>query len=178
MKNILLALFILVGIAARSQSVNGALDNVILTQADEMGKAFVAKDYASFIKYSHPAVVRMMGGREKMLTDTTESFKAFEKDGVTFLSVTFTSPAKILESEGELQTTFREMIEMKVPGGKATAYASVIALSKDHGVHWYFIDCTEHTLEAMQKLIPSLHPDLLLPERIEGSFEEDIKTEP
>lgn len=178
MKKILSALCLLIGIAAHSQSVNGAMDNTILQQADAMGRAFIAKDYASFLKYSHPSVIRMMGGKEKMLADTTESFKAFEDEGVTFLNVTFTSPAKILESEGELQTTFTQMIEMKVPGGKVTAYARVIALSKDSGANWYFIDATEHTLEEMQRLIPSLHNDLVLPDRIESSFEEDTKSEP
>ncbi|WP_294818739.1 hypothetical protein [uncultured Flavobacterium sp.] len=178
MKKILLAVALLTGLAAFSQSANGALDTVLLTQADAMGKAFVNKDYEAFIKYSHPVVITMMGGHSKMLADTQESFKAFEEEGITFLNVTFSSPSKILESEGELQATFTEMIEMKVPGGKLTAYAKVIALSQDNGANWYFIDCTDHPIEMMRKLIPSLHPGLVLPEHMDASFEADTKPGP
>lgn len=175
MKKILLAFCFLISIATYSQGVNGAIDSVILSQANAMGKAFIAKDYISFLKYSHPTVVKMMGGKDKMLEDTTESFKAFEEEGVTFLNVTFTTPTKILESEGELQSTFTEIIEMQVPGGKLTAYARVIALSKDGGKNWYFIDATDHDIALTRSLIPTLHPDLILPEPIQSSFEEDPK---
>ncbi|MGQ2984610.1 hypothetical protein [Flavobacterium sp.] len=178
MKKFLLALCILVGVMGRSQGVNGALDTALLTQANAMGKAFVSKDYAAFIKYSHPVVVSMMGGRDKMLSDTQESFRSFEEQGVSFINVTFSAPSKILESEGELQTTFTEIIEMRIPGGKLTAYAKVIALSKDNGAHWYFIDSTDHPIEMMRKIIPSLHPDLELPEHMEASYEEDTNPKP
>lgn len=178
MRKFLLAICLFIVAASHSQGVNGALDTAVLAQANAMGKAFISKDYASFIKYSHPVVVSMMGGRDKMLADTQESFKTFEEEGVSFINVTFSAPSKILESEGELQTTFTEIIEMRVPGGKLTAYAKVIALSKDNGAHWYFIDSTDHPIEMMRKLIPSLHPDLKLPEHMEASFEEDTKPEP
>ncbi len=178
MKKILLVLFIFIGFWAHPQGVNGALDSVILTQADAMGKAFISKDYVSFIKYSHPTVVQMMGGRQKMLDETIKSFEEFEKEGVVFVSVSFGAPSKVLEFEGEMQCTFTEMIEMRIPGGKLTAYTNVIALSKDNGASWYFIDCSENNIANMRQLIPSLSPDLVLPEPIGPVFEEDPKPKP
>ncbi|AWH86693.1 hypothetical protein HYN59_16970 [Flavobacterium album] len=175
MKTILLLLCLITGLGARSQGVNGALDNVILTQADAMGKAFIAKDYAAFVKYSHPTVVQMMGGKAKMAEDTKKSFEEFEAEGVVFVNVTFGPPSKILVVGGEMQCTFNEMIEMRIPGGKLTAFTNVIAISNDNGANWYFIDCSENNAQAMRKLIPSLSPELILPEPIGPAFEEDPK---
>lgn len=175
MREILLLFCLMAVIAAHSQGVNGAMDSVILTQADAMGKAFIAKDYSSFVKYSHPTVVQMMGGKAKMVEDTKKSFEEFEAEGVVFLNVTFGPPSKIVLAEGEMQCTFTEMIEMRIPGGKLTAFTNVIAVSNDNGATWYFIDCSENNAQAMRKLIPSLSPDLVLPEPIGPAFEEDPK---
>lgn len=175
MKKIFLGLLLVFAIAAYPQGVNGALDSVILTQADAMGKAFIAKDYPAFIKFSHPTVVQIMGGQRKMLDETVKSFQEFEKQGVVFLSVSFGAPSKIVENEGELQCTFVEMIEMRIPGGRLTAYTNVVAISKDNGQNWYFIDCSENNAASMRQLIPSLSPDLIIPEPVGPAFVEDPK---
>ena len=175
MKKIIALLLLLTCWAVHPQGVNGPLDSVILTQADAMGKAFIAKDYTSFIKYSHPTVVQVMGGQRKMLDETVKSFQEFEKQGVVFLSVSFGAPSKIVKTEGELQCTFVEMIEMRIPGGRLTAYTNVIAVSRDNGATWYFIDCSDNSIVNMRLLIPSISTELVLPEPIGPAFEEDPK---
>jgi len=176
MKKIFAVALLLLSSLAWSQSANGALDSVILAQANAMGKAFLNKDYVAFLGYTHPTVVKMMGGKEKMLADTSDSFNAFANEGVTFLNITFTSPENIYESEGELQAAFTEIIEMRIPTGKLIVYARVVAVSEDKGEHWYFMDVTEHSIEMVRKLLPSLHPDLTLPEYKEPLLLEDPKT--
>lgn len=177
MKKAFAIALLFISVISGAQSVNGAMETVILTQANAMGGAFLAKDYVSFLDYTHPTVVKMMGGREKMLLDTSDSFNAFEKEGITFLNIAFSTPTKIFNSDGELQTAFTETITMRVPAGRLTVYARVIAISNDGGKRWFFMDVTEHSIEMVRKLLPSLHPDLTLPEPQQPLLEEGGKTE-
>lgn len=175
-KNIIALLaLIITSFTASSQTAN--LKAVILKQANEMGKSFIAKDYAAFAKYSHPAMVEMMGGEEKILEYITVNFKQLETEGVIFQKVSFGEPSKILkvkhEDKEELQCTLPQMIEMKIPGGIFTANATLIALSRDKGANWYFIDTSGNNLTSMKKLIPSLSSELVIPENQEPSFVED-----
>ncbi len=158
----------------KAQSVNGDIDTVILTEADKMGTAFINKDYAAFAKYTHPTIIIMMGGEEKMLSEITRSFKAFEEEGVAFKNVSFGTPSKIIVAEkNELQCTVPQMIEMKVNGGSITANTTLIAVSRDEGKSWYFADATGNDIETMRKIIPTLSPKLVIEKSPEPSFQED-----
>lgn len=145
----------------------------MLNQAKDMSNLFLAKDYAGFAKYSHPNVVKTMGGNKNMVSTIKKSFEEIEADGITFLAIDFGTPSEILTVGDELQCTVPQMIEMKVPGGKVTANTTLIALSPDNGVHWYFIDVSSNNLATMKQIIPSLSDNLVLPIPGNSSFEAD-----
>lgn len=145
----------------------------MLKQAKDMSKLFLAKDYAAFSKYTHPNVVKSMGGDKNMVTTLKKSFEEIEADGITFLTIDFGTPSEMLTVGDELQCTVPQMIEMKVPGGKVTANTTLIALSPDKGAHWYFIDVASNNLATMKQLIPSLSDSLVLPTPTDASFEAD-----
>lgn len=176
MKKRLLILFIaLLGLSTAQSQVNGPMDKAVLEQADDMGKKFIAKDYAGFLLYTHPIVVKNMGNREKMLEETTKSFKQLEAENITFLAVKFGAPSKIVKVDNEMQCIIPQMIEMKVPGGKLTAHTSLIAISNNKGKNWYFVDVSSNSMESMKMLLPTLSSELVLPEPQDPSFEEDPK---
>lgn len=174
-KGFLLLLITLLNLSAAYSQVNGTMDKAVLEQADDMGKKFIAKDYAGFLQYTHPIVVRNMGNREKMLAETIKSFKQLEAENITFLAVKFGAPSKIVSVENELQCIIPQMIEMKVPGGKLTAHTSLIAISSNKGKNWYFVDVSNNSYENMKMLLPTLSSELVLPDPQDPSFEEDPK---
>ncbi len=170
-------LFITLLIATNTFAQNDNLTTKLLEQADDMGRKFVAKDYAGFLKYSHPKVVKSMGGEKKMIADTAKEMESLEKEGVTILSVKFGVPDKIIIVGDELQCTLPEMIEMQIVGGKLTTTTTLIAISSDKGVSWYFLDTSGNNLYSMKMLLPNLSDELNIPIPPDPSFEEDIKTE-
>ncbi|MFL9842958.1 hypothetical protein [Flavobacterium rhizosphaerae] len=170
----LLSVILFTGWYCRAQQPDADLHKAIMLQANSMAKAFIDKDYDTFFQFTHPAVIRVMGGAEKMKKETIASLKELEKEtNVKFLSVNFGELSKIETSGEELQCTFPQMIEMKVPGGRLTAITTLIALSENGGKNWYFIDASGNSLEAMQTLIPSLSPNLQIPEAPDPIFEAD-----
>lgn len=156
-----------------AQSVNGKLDNVILDEANKMGSYFLAKDYTAFAKYTHPATVELLGGREKMLEAVKQSFEALEAEGVTFLKIDFSEPTKIIMHENEMQCTLTQILELKIPGGTLTSYATMIAISRDGGKSWYFSDTAGNDITNMRKMIKTLSPKLIIPEPMEPAFVPD-----
>lgn len=178
MKKRFLILFItLLNLSTSYSQVNGDMDRVVLEQADDMGKKFIAKDYAGFLKYTHPIVIKNMGSNEKMLQETIKSFKQLEADNITFLEVKFGAPSKIATVENEMQCIIPQMIEMKIPGGKLTAHTTLIAISSNKGKNWYFVDASGNSHENMKMLLPTLSTELVLPPQQDPSFEEDPKQE-
>jgi len=179
-KKLLLVLFTLFSFVAvyPQGSVNGAMDRVILEQADQMGKYFVAKDYVSFAKFTHPTVLSLMGGEERMLQAIKDSFGQLEAEGVTFVGLTFTAPTKIAVVADELQCTLGQMIEMKVGGGSMTVSALLVAISRDGGKNWYFADTSGNDLKTMQKMIPNLSNELVFTEIGEPTFIADPQPQP
>jgi hypothetical protein len=172
-----LILFIFLLTAGNTFSQNNNLTTKLLEQADDMGKKFIAKDYSGFLKYSHPKVVKTMGGEAKMIADTKKEIESLENEGVTFLSIKFGAPDKIITIENELQCTFPEMIEMQVTGGKLTTTTTLIAISTDNGNNWYFLDTGGNNLYSMKMLLPNLSDELDIPIPSDPIFEEDIKPE-
>jgi hypothetical protein len=59
---------------------------------------------------------------------------------------------------------------MKVPGGRVTSNASLIGISSDNGNNWTFIDTHGADLKTIQKSIPGLSNELLLPEKEKPVF--------
>lgn len=172
-KTLLLFAFLLTIPVTQAQSSNNDIETVILKEADKMGKAFVAGEYEEFAKYTHPTIVTMMGGKEKMIAEIARSFNQIKSEGVAFNKVSYGVPSEIIQYEGQLQCTLPQMIEMEVDGGIVKANAVLIALSMDNGVNWYFIDPTGNDITTMRKIIPTLSPALKIPVNVNPAYTED-----
>lgn len=161
---------------AMAQSDDVQLTTKMLETADDMGQKFIAKDYKGFLKYSHPAVIKSMGGEQKMYTRTVDEIKAIQEAKISFISIKFGVPSKIVKAGNELQSIIPQMIEMNVPGGRQTNFTSLIAISPDNGNKWYFLDTAGNNLQTMKLLVPSLSDELEIPFTPDPLFEET--TEP
>jgi len=164
-------------IAAFSAYAQNTPEQNLLNQANDMGEKFITKDYKGFLKYTHPATVKTMGGDKKMLAEVTKSFQEFERDGIKILGITFGTPAKILTVNKELQCTLPQSIEMRIPTGKVTAISTLLAISEDQGKNWFFLDTGSNDLMTMQMLLPQLSDELVIPPPSDPIFEEELKTE-
>lgn len=161
--------------AACAQPGNEDIKILLLQQADKMGNAFVTADYPAFAEFTHPTIVIMMGGKEKMTAEIQRSFELIKSDGVKFEKVTYGIPSKMIQFEGQLQCTIPQMIDMKVKEGTVTANSVLIAVSMDNGENWYFVDPTGNDIATMRKVIPTLSPALTIPVSIDPSFTEAEK---
>ena len=145
--------------AARSQNMN----SVIKTQAMEMVKALIRKDYTSFSKYIHPKVVAMAGGTSKMIQRLDTANQAAKQFGAEIKHINIGDPAKIITYKNELQTTLPQTTEMTTAMGGIFIESTLIALSDDKGKTWHFLDTSIYSIKDIKRAVPELSPELVIP---------------
>src|ERR1700741_2247993 len=138
-------------------------ETVIKTQAMEMAKAMLKKDYDNFIKYADPKLVELGGGKEKMrpFMDTlTSRMKSF---GAEIKKITIGHPYKVITYKRELQSSLPQTTEVSFLSGFIIVESTLIAISQDDGKNWYFIDTNFYNEKKLKEALPDLSPDLVIP---------------
>jgi hypothetical protein len=145
-------------------SVSGQnYSTIIKTQAMEMAKAVLAKDVDKLVKYMHPKIIESAGGRDKLLMARDTVNKYMQQFGAEIKKVTIGNPAAVINYKNELQTTLPQTTEMKVMASSILVESTLVAISEDKGVNWYFIDTSIYRAEKLKKSLPNLSPDLVIP---------------
>jgi len=136
--------------------------NSVKQQAEEMGNALVRKDYKAFVAFAYPAIVQEMGGPQKMTTAIGQQMKAMES-AAEILSISYGEPSSIIKEGKELQCTIPQQLTLKTPQGKVLTKSTLIAISQDEGLHWYFVDIGERDINAVRTSLPNVSRKFILP---------------
>ncbi|MDQ2862088.1 MAG: hypothetical protein M3R50_00305 [Bacteroidota bacterium] len=139
--------------------------STLKSSADKMASLFIKKDYLNYVNYIHPKILKMVGGKDKMITVIKGSLKQTEDQGLTVTGVTIGNPAAIIISNTELQSVVPQMLHLKTAKGKLVAISYLIATSANKGKTWYFIDVSNKTLQQMKTMFPNLSNKLVIPEK-------------
>jgi hypothetical protein len=115
------------------------------------------KEYKAFVGYMYPKVVEMLGGEQKLVN-------TLERDGgqLNIVNVTFGNPSKVIKAGSELQCTIPQTLVMKMDNGNVTSKSTLIAISKDNGKHWYFLDTSGKPIDELRKSLPNLSKELIV----------------
>src|ERR1700754_3190596 len=95
----LLLLLILCRLPVLAQEKD-ALSN-LKQQSSEMGAAFIKGDYKTFSRYTYPKIVTMAGGPARMAESLAQMVGGMKQKGMTFVSLTFDEPSKIVLAGAE-----------------------------------------------------------------------------
>jgi hypothetical protein len=159
--NIVSLLLLLVFVTHKQEQVRPT-DNAC-QQANTMGHAFLKEDYQTFAKYTYPTLLRSMGGENKMAATLKQVTDGMRLKGMSFSDIVVDSPSKIIKNDGELQCTLQQHTTIKLPNGRAITTSTLIAISKDGGKNWLFIDTSNKDLAAMRKVLPNLSSTIVIP---------------
>jgi hypothetical protein len=163
MNKIIQILFIVIAMSVYGQSNKEA---TLKVQADKMGKAFMSNDFQTFVKYSNPKLIKMIGGTKKMSEVVNKSIVDMKTKGMIFESITFSEPTKIVISSNELQSTIQQFTKVKTPNGGAMSTSTLIAISADKGVNWTFVDTSNKDMATIKQLLPNLSNNIVIPKQV------------
>ncbi|HET7118655.1 MAG TPA: hypothetical protein VFI29_19320 [Hanamia sp.] len=131
--------------------------------AGKMGAAFVSGDYKTFANYTYPLILKSIGGAGKMAAILTKTSNDMHAQGMSFSNITFDEPSKIVKSGKELQATIAQHTEIKLSQGRLLSTSTLIAVSKDNGVNWTFIDTSNKDIATLRNVLPNLSPLITIP---------------
>ena len=133
--------------------------------AGAVGAAMLAGKYTEVLDLTYPAIVDLMGGREKALATVAEQMNEIKEHGITLSSFVVDDSSEIKAGGAELFAAIPTTMEMKAPQMKITAKSFLLAISRDQGKTWSYADGTNLTPELMKTLFPKFPAELKLPEK-------------
>lgn len=166
-------LFILNSTFAQTNSDSAAYVTALKQQADTMAQLLLKKDYSSFVKYTYPAIITMAGGKDKLLSGLKTAMKNMEAQGYTITKVEIGEPSAMVKKDKEWQCTVPEILELKTKDGRLVTKSTLIAVSKDNGKNWYFIDTQGKNISTLKEQLPNLSSALVIPAKEQPTFYKD-----
>lgn len=154
---LMLGLFFL---SIQAQTTNENLN----TQLYEMKNSFLNGDYQKVVKYSLPKVVEMMGGEQQMIEATQTSMESMKAQGFVVEDISFSEASPFVTQNGVLQCSLTQELIMETPEGKIQNKTSIIAVSRDDGENWNFLDASGMPIDLVKTIFPDLHPDISIKE--------------
>ena len=166
-----LALIMLSSCAARAED-DAPAGKVVKAQVEEMNAALLKEDYGKVVDFTHPKVVELMGGRDKMVSVMEAGTKDMKSKGFAFQSTKVDDPSEPVKGGSELFVVVPFRLEMKAPDGKLHIKSFVIGVSSDQGKSWTFVN-GDLEVKKVKQVLPNLPEQLKLPEREKPVFEKD-----
>jgi hypothetical protein len=164
MKNKLTPLLtVIILLWAVMQASGQNLSTVIKIQAMDMARAVLAKDVNKLVGYMPPKLVADAGGKDKLMIARDTVNKYMKQFGAEIKRVTIGDPGKIITYKKQLQATLPQTTEVKFMASKVILETTLIAISEDNGLHWYFVDTSIYRGDKLKSSLPDLSPELVIP---------------
>ena len=113
---------------------------------------------------THPKVVEVMGGKEKMVAALTKELKVMKDAGMEFKSAKVLDPSNLVRVEKEIFVVVPLTLELTSPKRKVTTKGALVGLSRDEGKTWVFVDATPGR-DKLKEMIPNLPDAIVLPKK-------------
>jgi hypothetical protein len=133
---------------------------------EECTQALITGKYAKFAELSHPKIVEMAGGKEKMIAELEKAMAKMKSDGASFSSVTVSSSIEVSTIDEKKFAIVPFVLKINVPGGLLTRNCFMIGVDGDLGLGkhgWTFIDGTNKDESQLKQVIPEAVGKLKIP---------------
>lgn len=154
-------LLLLLTCAYVSSQAQASLDNMY-KQANEMAAATIKGDYATLIKYTHPAVVKMMGGQQKAVATLEQTTAKMKDTGFKFKKAAIGKATQTIASKANIQCIVPQILDIEMMQQTIHATSYLLAISYDQGKKWYFVEAKNP--ESLRKIIPEMDKKLVVPQ--------------
>jgi hypothetical protein len=135
---------------------------VIKRAAAKMSDAGSRKDYQALVDATYPGLVKLYGGRQKMIQITKAAMRETEASGIKIVSLKIGTPRPPFFSNGRLFSIVPTVNTMAAPGFRITDKSFLLAISSDNGRSWTFVEGSGLSSELLPKVLPDLGPSFAM----------------
>lgn len=162
MKKIISFFAIIIVIASCNKPDKAEQVKRLKIQSDSICQAMTVVNTKMILNYSYPTYIDLMGGKDKMITKLNEGKKFSEGHLIFVKSIQPQEPSAIVEVGDELQAVVPIVIESSNAKSAFTEKSTLIAISKDHGNNWLFINTFGRKLSDLKQDYKNLSTNLTL----------------
>lgn len=137
--------------------------------AQQCASSLVNGDYATFVGYCHPRLLKGMGGADRMIA----SIRGGLGDGASLIKAEIGEPGPVQDLGTWKVSLVPQTLFIKVSGGKLKAESTLLAISEDGGGSWTFMDSTPYHHPQFADNFPELAGKLDVPPKRQSVFERD-----
>jgi hypothetical protein len=117
-------------------SPSGSVGEAAKHAGNAMYEAFRKGDLDGFASYTYPGLVKLLGGKEKMVALLKRGRADMEREGARFLSGAVAAPTEIVKAGTELHALLELNQVLAVPGGELHIAGHLLGISGDGGKTW------------------------------------------
>ena len=159
----LLALVVLIPILCLASPESDAAKK----QAQQCADASVAKEYDKVISFTHPALIKVAGGKEALRKALEAAMKQIAELGISIEKTSIRAATQPKKVGNALVSLVTQEATIRTSDGKVTQESTLIAYSYDKGKNWVFADTAEMDQGMYEKMFPELKGVIALPEKKE-----------
>jgi len=137
---------------------------VVKQQAQLIANASVKADYKIIADHTYPKIIESVGGKDKMAATVKQAYDIIKTQGISIEKVSIGSPGKFYKAGTEIHCLVPETTLLNSSNGKMLLNANLLAVSRDGGKFWYFLDINQSTYNIIPKLFPNFNKNLVIPE--------------
>jgi hypothetical protein len=142
-----------------------ATPEAIQKTAQACADALLKGDYPAFVQFTHPKIIEMAGGRDKMIALIKSGMDALKGEGITINAYKIEPPAQTIPAGDDLTAIVPTVLQMSSPTQKITQKSYLLAVSSDNGKHWTFVDGAGIDDNMIKSIIPNPPKELKLPDK-------------
>jgi hypothetical protein len=142
----------------------------IIKSGKVIARAMVEKNYEKIVDLTYPKIIKLVGGKEQMINIIRNGIKQMENQGIKYSSVEIGKPQEIYKAGNEFHCLVPQKITMTNRNGKVINDSYLLAISKNDGENWSFLDTSQLTNENATELFPEFNKNLNIPEKTKPIF--------
>ncbi len=151
-----------------SRAPKNEIEKNIYRSADEMINAFKTRDWKTFAKYNHPAMLKMMGGKETFESMMTEQMKQIPDSSIKKLGIN--RILQVVTTPADMQCVVEQNMTMQLQGMEVSALTYLVGESLDAGKTWSFFDASNGGTISPKSIKPNISAEITIPQK-----KQDIK---
>ncbi len=167
---------LIVAVAAFSTAATAQVSKkaeMVRQKAQQSSDALVNGDVETMVRFTHPKVVELMGGREKMAAVVRKGMAEMNAGGTKIVSAKPEPPAEFVRMGTEEVAVVPFTLVMKVPGATLTQKTFLLGISSGQGKSWTFIDGAGLDDESIKKVLPDFPTQVKLPKKVRPTVKRD-----
>lgn len=134
---------------------------MLVEELGAMSDSYKGGFYEDFAKYSHPILIKMLGGQENYIDIIKKTKKSIEDSGAIFSGIKLVEIEDFVSESRTIQAVIKQKVVYTGKNGKEIEDVQrLITISYDKGKSWKFIEINNRTKHKLKEYFLEISDDL------------------